>query len=82
MRDSGILKVISDLVDETGAKWICDPVLGDYPRGLYVPEELIEVHRDISMKKATIITPNQFEAEALTGSTFFIYLMLNINNHD
>jgi len=67
MRDGEIVRVISDLVEETGAKWICDPVLGDYPRGLYVPEELIEVHRDISMKSAAIITPNQFEAECLTG---------------
>ena len=67
MRDEGIVRVISDLVNETGAKWICDPVLGDYPRGLYVPEGLIESHRNISMKSASIITPNQFEAEALTG---------------
>ena len=67
MRDGQIAQVIADMIDETGAKWICDPVLGDYPRGLYVPEEVIDVHRDISMKKATIITPNQFEAECLSG---------------
>jgi len=67
MRDGQIAQVIADMIDETGAKWICDPVLGDYPRGLYVPEEVIDVHRDISMKKAAIITPNQFEAECLSG---------------
>ena len=67
MRDGGIVQVISDLVAESGAKWICDPVLGDYPRGLYVPEELIPFYRNVALKKAAVITPNQFEAETLSG---------------
>ena len=67
MRDEGIIQLVSDLVEETGARWVCDPVMGDYPRGLYVPKELINAHRDISMKKATVVTPNQFEAEQITG---------------
>jgi len=73
MRDKGICQVISDLVDEAGATWVCDPVLGDYPRGLYVPEDLVEVHRDISCKKAAVLTPNQFEAECLTGKLPIIF---------
>lgn len=67
MRDEGIIQLISDIVEETGARWVCDPVMGDYPRGLYVPKELISCHRDISMKTAHIITPNQFEAEQISG---------------
>ena len=35
MRDKGICQVISDLVDEAGATWVCDPVVGDYPCLLY-----------------------------------------------
>ena len=55
------------MVEETGIRWVCDPVMGDYPRGLYVPKELIGFHRDISMKHATLVTPNQYEAEQITG---------------
>jgi len=67
MRDEGIIQLVSNLVEETGARWVCDPVMGDYPRGLYVPKELIQAHADISMKRATLVTPNQFEAEQITG---------------
>jgi len=67
MRDEGIIQLVSDLVKETGARWVCDPVMGDYPRGLYVPKELIHAHASISMKSATVVTPNQFEAEQITG---------------
>jgi len=67
MRDERIMEIISKLVEESGARWVCDPVMGDYPRGLYVPKELISSYRNISMKRAHIITPNQFEAEQISG---------------
>ncbi|XP_069801288.1 pyridoxal kinase isoform X1 [Dendropsophus ebraccatus] len=49
---------------------VCDPVLGDKWNGegsMYVPEELLPVYRDLVVPVADIITPNQFEAELLTG---------------
>lgn len=46
--------------------YLCDPVLGDNGR-LYVPEELVDAYRTVVFPHATVITPNQFEAEILTG---------------
>ncbi|KAM4044048.1 pyridoxal kinase isoform 3-T3 [Anomaloglossus baeobatrachus] len=49
---------------------VCDPVLGDKWNGegsMYVPEELLPVYKDLVVPVADIITPNQFEAELLTG---------------
>jgi pyridoxine kinase len=34
---------------------------------MYVPEEILPVYRDTVMPLADILTPNQFEAELLTG---------------
>jgi pyridoxal/pyridoxine/pyridoxamine kinase len=34
---------------------------------LYVPEEVVPVYRDELLPLASVITPNQFEAEILTG---------------
>jgi len=46
------------------SRWICDPVLGDNGK-LYVTEELVDVYRNEVLPHATILTPNQFEAEKL-----------------
>lgn len=47
--------------------WLLDPVLGDDGR-LYVSESVIPVYRNIlKTGSVTLITPNQFEAETLTG---------------
>lgn len=46
--------------------YVCDPVLGDNGR-LYVPPSLVPVYRDEVLPLATMLTPNQFEAETLSG---------------
>ncbi|KAJ9595624.1 hypothetical protein L9F63_013176 [Diploptera punctata] len=46
--------------------YVCDPVLGDNGK-LYVPEELVGIYRNTILPLADIITPNQFEAELLSG---------------
>uniref|UniRef100_H2RGH3 Pyridoxal kinase n=2 Tax=Pan TaxID=9596 RepID=H2RGH3_PANTR len=49
---------------------VCDPVLGDKWDGegsMYVPEDLLPVYREKVVPLADIITPNQFEAELLSG---------------
>lgn len=46
--------------------YVCDPVMGDEGK-LYVPEELIAVYREKVVPVASMLTPNQFEAELLTG---------------
>lgn len=45
---------------------VCDPVLGDNG-ALYVPEGLIPIYQNEILPLADICTPNQFEAELLTG---------------
>jgi len=47
--------------------YCCDPVMGDYERGLYVQPGIPEFLRDRVLAQATIIKPNQFEAEVLSG---------------
>ncbi|KAJ2502899.1 putative pyridoxal kinase [Coemansia sp. RSA 1972] len=47
--------------------FVVDPVLGD-DGALYVPQELIALYRDVLCPLATLVTPNQFEAELLTNT--------------
>uniref|UniRef100_A0A2K6F303 Pyridoxal kinase n=1 Tax=Propithecus coquereli TaxID=379532 RepID=A0A2K6F303_PROCO len=49
---------------------VCDPVMGDKRNGegsMYVPDDLLPVYREKVVPVADIITPNQFEAELLSG---------------
>ena len=50
------------------AIYCCDPVMGDVDRGFYVRPGIPELMRDRVVPAAQMITPNQFELEALTGS--------------
>jgi pyridoxine kinase len=45
----------------------CDPVMGDVGRGFFVRAGIPEFFRDEAVPRATILTPNQFELEWLTG---------------
>jgi len=49
--------------------YCCDPVMGDYGRGFFVRPGIPEILRERIVPRADIVTPNQFELEALTGST-------------
>ncbi|PSN32051.1 Pyridoxal kinase [Blattella germanica] len=65
------LKKIAQVVQELrkinpNLIYVCDPVMGDNGK-LYVPEELVGIYRDTILPLADIITPNQFEAELLSG---------------
>jgi pyridoxine kinase len=64
---SSILQVWQQLLNTNPhAKYVCDPVLGDQGR-FYVPESLVQVYREQVIPQATIVTPNAFELEQLTG---------------
>jgi len=52
-----------------GAKYCCDPVIGDVGRGIFVREGIPEFMRDKAVRVADIITPNQFELDYLSGRT-------------
>ncbi len=45
----------------------CDPVIGDRGRGIFVKPDLPALFRDRGLGLATILTPNHFELEILTG---------------
>lgn len=59
-----VLKTIKKY--NNNVRFVCDPVLGDNNK-FYVPVELVKVFRDQVIPLADVITPNQFEAEKLTG---------------
>ncbi|XP_069169787.1 pyridoxal kinase [Procambarus clarkii] len=48
--------------------YVCDPVMGDNGK-MYVPKELLPVYKTDIVPLADIITPNQYEAELLSGQT-------------
>lgn len=59
--------VVLDLKKENPSLiYVCDPVMGDNGK-LYVPEELCKIYQESIIPYADIVTPNQFEAELLTG---------------
>jgi len=65
------LKAVAELVkkrkeaDQT-LLYFLDPVMGDEGR-LYVDADVIPIYRDMLLPFASVITPNWFEAELLTG---------------
>ena len=58
-----------ELVKERSPKavYCCDPVMGDVERGFFVRPGIPEFMRDRVVPKATIVTPNHFELDFLTG---------------
>jgi pyridoxine kinase len=50
------------------AAYACDPVIGDVGLGSYVAPGVAEFFRDRALPAATIVTPNAFEIEWLTGA--------------
>ncbi len=50
------------------AAFACDPVIGDVGRGSYVAPGVAEFFRDRALPAATIVTPNAFELEWLSGA--------------
>lgn len=59
--------VVSDLKEiNPNLIYVCDPVMGDLGR-MYVPKELLPIYQECILPIADVITPNQFEAELLSG---------------
>jgi pyridoxine kinase len=49
------------------ALYVCDPVLGDEPKGLYVPEETARQIKQCLLPIADLATPNAFELSWLSN---------------
>lgn len=68
---ASFLESIEQVIDKVkerspNVRYICDPVLGDNGK-FYVPEELTPLFKTKIIPKAYMITPNQFEAEQISG---------------
>ena len=51
-----------------GVPYLCDPVLGDADKGVYVRQGVVKAVRDRLAPRADILTPNLFELSLLAGS--------------
>lgn len=51
-----------------GLIYLCDPVMGDVGRGVFVKAGISEFFKNQALQIANVITPNHFEAELLYGS--------------
>jgi pyridoxine kinase len=49
------------------ARYCCDPVIGDFGRGIFVREGIPEFFKEKAVPAANIVTPNQFELDYLAG---------------
>ncbi len=60
--------------------YMCDPVIGDYPKGIYIKPSIAEMIKEHLLPLADIITPNLFEFQWLTNSqTTQIEEILNLS---
>jgi pyridoxine kinase len=69
--DAPQAKAVASLVAAVRARnphalYVCDPVMGDLG-GLYVPEVLAAMLRDVLIPIADIVTPNRYELEWIIG---------------
>ncbi|WVW84075.1 pyridoxal kinase [Kwoniella bestiolae CBS 10118] len=65
------LKVVAEQIKKmkemnSGTVYVLDPVMGDMGTGLYVSKDVVPIYKDM-LQIASIITPNQFEVELLSG---------------
>jgi pyridoxine kinase len=72
MGSAGTIEAVRDAVSQVreanpNALYCCDPVMGDYGRGVFVQPNIPDVMKAQAVPNADIITPNQFELELLTG---------------
>lgn len=66
---AAILEAVNDIRHANPQlRYLCDPVMGDVGRGLFVSPAIPDFLRDQAIPFANIITPNQFEFELLTGT--------------
>lgn len=70
--DAGLGALVLDTVTKIkthnkNLRYICDPVMGDVGRGVFVKDDLPPFFKTLAVPAADVITPNQFELTLLTG---------------
>jgi pyridoxine kinase len=71
--DAGVGEAVLSAVQEIrrhrpGARYLCDPVMGDVGRGVFVRPGVPEFLRRRALGHASLVTPNHFEFELLHGA--------------
>ncbi|MBX6366887.1 MAG: pyridoxal kinase PdxY [Rhodospirillales bacterium] len=74
MGDASLGEVVLDAVKRVRAAnpqalYCCDPVIGDFGRGVFVRPGIAEFFAKKALAAADIVTPNRFELEHLTGAS-------------
>lgn len=74
MGDASLGEVVLDAVKRVRtanpqALYCCDPVIGDFGRGVFVRPGIAEFFAKKALAAADIVTPNRFELEHLTGAS-------------
>jgi len=77
---ANVSEAASPVVRPRPLTYVCDPVLGDNGK-FYVPEALVEVYKAKLLPLATVLTPNGFEVEQLTGLKVSNLIFNNFNCH-
>ena len=49
------------------ARYCCDPVIGDFGRGIFVRAGIPEFMREHAVRAADVVTPNHYELDCLSG---------------
>lgn len=63
-----LLKWLNQIkINNSELVYCCDPVIGDIGRGIFVQTGVAEFFQNTALNYATILTPNQFELNYLTG---------------
>lgn len=73
MGDASLGEVVLDAVKRVRAAnpqalYCCDPVIGDFGRGIFVRPGIAEFFAEKALAAADIVTPNRFELEHLAGA--------------
>jgi pyridoxine kinase len=63
----GVARLVRRLKSRAPTYFLCDPVLGDHPKGIYLDPHAATALRNDLLPLADIATPNQFELGWLTG---------------
>ncbi len=66
---AAVRRAIDRLGHQNDCIYLCDPVIGDEPKGLYIDQAAAEGIRDTLIPRAEIITPNLFELRWLSGAS-------------
>ncbi|KAB2684376.1 pyridoxal kinase [Brucella tritici] len=67
-----IAAIVANFVDRSLKRnpkliYVCDPVMGDDDLGVFVPDGMLEAFQYQLAPAATVLTPNQYELELLSG---------------